>query len=162
MTTALCLVRSTSTAEQDQETDQCPASESALAPVPDPTREPVLGECITIVLIPKVEDELRRLQDRTGMSRTDLTNRAITLYEFVDHQLKSGRQVISRDASTGELELIQFLDGHQGQAAAVDRASTQRGRHRRSGHLWPRILFLGKVPWRWAALTEAAENGGVS
>ena len=38
---------------------------------------------ITVALIPKVAAELQRLQDGTGLSKTDLVNRAITLYDIL-------------------------------------------------------------------------------
>jgi hypothetical protein len=66
-------------------------------------------ERITVALIPKVSDELRRLQERTSLSKTDLTNRAITLYEFVDAQLRSGLDVIVRDPQTDETQLVRLL-----------------------------------------------------
>ena len=39
----------------------------------------------------------------------DLVNRAITLYEFADAQMRDGRDLIVRDAETGETQLIRFL-----------------------------------------------------
>jgi len=44
------------------------------------------AERITVSLIPKAVADLQRLQDRTGLSKTNLVNRAIMLYEFVDRQ----------------------------------------------------------------------------
>ena len=57
---------------------------------------------ITVTLIPKAEDELRRLQERTNLSATDLANRAITSYEFLDAQMRAGHHLIVRDCRTGE------------------------------------------------------------
>jgi transcriptional regulator with XRE-family HTH domain len=64
---------------------------------------------ITVALIPVVADGLRRLQERTNLSRTDLANRAITSYEFLDAQLRAGHELIVRDARTGETRLVRFL-----------------------------------------------------
>lgn len=63
----------------------------------------------TVTLIPKAEDDLLRLQERTGLSRTDIANRAIILYEFFDAQLSAGHDLIIRDRETGEAHLIRFL-----------------------------------------------------
>jgi hypothetical protein len=63
---------------------------------------------ITIALIPKVAAELQRLQNRTDLSKTDLVNRAITLYEFIDEQMREGRDLVIRDGKTGEAERIRF------------------------------------------------------
>ena len=66
-------------------------------------------ERITVALIPKAADDLQQLQDRTSLSKTDITNRAITLYEFIDEQLRTGREVLIRDPGTGETQIVRFL-----------------------------------------------------
>lgn len=67
------------------------------------------AERVTVALIPQAGEDLQRLQDRTGLSKTDIVNRAITLYEFFDAQLKAGRDLIIRDPKTGETQLVRFL-----------------------------------------------------
>jgi hypothetical protein len=67
------------------------------------------AEPITIPLIPAAAGDLQRLQERMNLSRTDLANRAITSYEFIDAQLRAGRDLIVRDRKTGEAQLVQFL-----------------------------------------------------
>jgi hypothetical protein len=69
----------------------------------------VLGERITIDLIPAVADDLRRLQELTNLSKTDLANRAITSYGFLEAQLQTGHDVIVRDRRTGKTQLVRFL-----------------------------------------------------
>jgi hypothetical protein len=64
---------------------------------------------VTVALIPKAAEDLQRLQDRTGLSKTDITNRAITLYEFIDAQLRAGRDILIRDNSTGETQTVRLL-----------------------------------------------------
>lgn len=64
---------------------------------------------ITVALIPVAENGLRLLQERTSLSKTDIANRAITSYEFLDAQLLIGRDLIVRDPSTGESQLVRFL-----------------------------------------------------
>jgi hypothetical protein len=66
-------------------------------------------ERITVALIPKAGSDLQRLQKRTSLSKTDIANRAITLYEFVDAQLRAGRDLIVRDPATGETQLVRIL-----------------------------------------------------
>jgi hypothetical protein len=61
---------------------------------------------ITVTLIPKAEDDLRRLQKRTNLSKTDLANRAITSYEFLDAQMRAGHDLIVRDNRTGETKVV--------------------------------------------------------
>jgi hypothetical protein len=66
-------------------------------------------ERITVALIPKAATDLQHLQDRTNLSKTDIVNRAITLYEFVDEQMRAGRDLLIRDNKTGETQLVRFL-----------------------------------------------------
>jgi hypothetical protein len=74
----------------------------------DVLRQQAQGARITVALIPTVQDDLRRLQERTNLSMTDLANRAITSYEFFDAQLQAGHDVIVRNNSTGEARLVRF------------------------------------------------------
>jgi hypothetical protein len=67
------------------------------------------AERITVALIPKAENDLRVLQQRTNLSRTDLANRAITSYEFFEGQLRAGRDLLVRDNATGEMQLVWLL-----------------------------------------------------
>lgn len=62
---------------------------------------------ITIALIPKAAAGLASLQDRTGLSRTDLVNRAISLYEFIDAQLREGADILVRRGD--ETQRVHFL-----------------------------------------------------
>ena len=64
---------------------------------------------ITIALIPKAGDDLLRLQARTSLSKTDVVNRAITLYEFIDAQSRAGQELLLRDKETGETQTVVLL-----------------------------------------------------
>lgn len=86
------------------------------------------GDRITVTLIPKATEDLRLLHQRTGLSKTDLMNRAIILYEFVDDQLGSGHDIIARNQATGETKLVKFIVAPEGQAVATGLAHTGRGR----------------------------------
>ena len=70
--------------------------------------QPVVDR-ITVSLIPKAGDDLQRLQDRTSLSKTDLVNRAITLYEFIDAQRREGRDLLVRDRETGQTYTVLIL-----------------------------------------------------
>ncbi|HEY2579088.1 MAG TPA: hypothetical protein VGI74_22500 [Streptosporangiaceae bacterium] len=73
------------------------------------TRPQAPAERITINLIPKAGSQLQQLQERTNLSKTDLANRAITSYEFLDAQLRTGCDLIIRDNSTGASQIVRFL-----------------------------------------------------
>jgi len=64
---------------------------------------------ITVELIPQSCADLQHLQDRTLLSRTDLVNRAITLYEFIDSQLRADHALLIRNQKTGEAQLVRLL-----------------------------------------------------
>jgi hypothetical protein len=67
------------------------------------------SERITVALIPKAAADLQRLQERSGLSKTDLTNRAISLYEFIDAQIREGREVLIRDPAKKETQLLHLF-----------------------------------------------------
>ena len=75
----------------------------------DARRKQLSAERITVALIPKVTEDLQRLQERTGLSKTDIVNRAITLYEFFEAKLRSDHDVINRDRESGETQSVIIL-----------------------------------------------------
>jgi hypothetical protein len=63
-------------------------------------------EQIVVPLIPKAAEELQRLHEHTGLSWTDIVNRAVSLYQFIEAQLAAGRTVLIRDESTDETSIL--------------------------------------------------------
>jgi hypothetical protein len=51
---------------------------------------------ITVALVGKAANDLQVTHDRTRMSKTDIVNRALSLYEFVDAELSEGAELIVR------------------------------------------------------------------
>ena len=70
---------------------------------------PPVADRITIALIAKAAENLQALQERTGLSKTDLVNRAISLYEFTDAQDRAGNDLMVRDRETGDTHLVRLL-----------------------------------------------------
>ena len=64
---------------------------------------------ITVALVPKAADDLQHTVDRTGLSKTDVVNRAVSLYEFIDGRLSEGAELLIRDAKTGQVEQIKLF-----------------------------------------------------
>jgi hypothetical protein len=62
-----------------------------------------------VALIAKSAEDLRRIQERTGLSKTDVVNRAVTLYEFIDGRLAEGSELLLRNKETGETEIVRLL-----------------------------------------------------
>jgi hypothetical protein len=77
-------------------------------PVENDTVRPKQAERITVALIPQVAQDLQGLQEHTGLSKTDLVNRAITLYRFIEAQLRERHDLIVRDRRTGETQLVRL------------------------------------------------------
>jgi hypothetical protein len=78
-------------------------------PSPQPSSSSSSSERITVALIPKAAADLQSLVERTGLSKTDLANRAISLYEFIEAQLREGKEVLIRDPDKNETERIHLL-----------------------------------------------------
>lgn len=69
---------------------------------------PPVTERITIALVRKAGDDLQKLQDRTGLSKTDLVNRAISVYEFIESNARAGNDLLVRDKD-GEIQILRFI-----------------------------------------------------
>ena len=63
---------------------------------------------ISVGLIAKAARDLRRTQERSGLSVADIVNRSLTLYEFVDSGRAAGDQILIRRKGAGRLELVRF------------------------------------------------------
>jgi hypothetical protein len=66
-------------------------------------------ERVTVNLIARASDALRRLSDRTGDSRTDNINRAIQIYEYLDDITSRGGAIYVRESKDSELQLVKML-----------------------------------------------------
>jgi len=70
---------------------------------------PTVTERITVALVRKAGEDLQTLQERTGLSKTDIVNRAISLYEFIEGQVQAGKDLYIKDPKTDQTQLIRFL-----------------------------------------------------
>jgi hypothetical protein len=70
---------------------------------------PTLADRITVALIPQAAGDLQQLQDQTGLSKTDIVNRAISLYDFINTQLREGRDLLIRDSETKETQVVRLM-----------------------------------------------------
>lgn len=64
---------------------------------------------ITVLLVPKADRDLQRLMELTGLSITDIVNRAISLYEFVETQARNEKTLLVHDPETQETDRIEFI-----------------------------------------------------
>jgi hypothetical protein len=58
---------------------------------------------ITVGLTKRSTEELESLHRETGLSKTDLVNRAIGLYKFITDHLERGEQIIIRDPNGNDM-----------------------------------------------------------
>jgi hypothetical protein len=72
-------------------------------------RPPAAVDRITVSLIRQARLDLDRLKERTGLSITDVVNRAISLYEFIDAATRTGGDLLVRDQKTRETQLVRLL-----------------------------------------------------
>jgi hypothetical protein len=63
---------------------------------------PPVAEEITVGLVGQAAADLAATRQRRGLSRTDITNRALSLYEFIDSALDAGSEVLVRDKAGNE------------------------------------------------------------
>lgn len=73
---------------------------------------------VTVLLIPQAKKNLEAAIARSGLSGTDIVNRAISLYEFADANMAAGCELILRDPAGG----IWVIE--------LDMPSTRQGDHR--------------------------------
>jgi hypothetical protein len=64
---------------------------------------------ITVGIIPKVWTELLRLMTSTKYNRTDVVNRAISVYAMVDDNMRDGYELVFRDPKTGKERIVEII-----------------------------------------------------
>jgi hypothetical protein len=64
---------------------------------------------ISVNLTSQAYIALSRLKEDSGLSVTDIINRAISVYGFLDEKTRSGRDIQISDNETGEVQVIRFL-----------------------------------------------------
>ena len=80
---------------------------STTPPISTTTPPPVTVDRITVSLVNKAATDLQITHDRTGLSKTDIVNRAISLYEFIDEELTAKAELIVR--RDGKEHIIKLL-----------------------------------------------------
>jgi hypothetical protein len=68
-----------------------------------------VADRVTVALVPKAAADLQNTMERTSLSKTDIVNRAVSLYEYVDARLAAGDELLIRSSETGQIEIIKLL-----------------------------------------------------
>lgn len=66
------------------------------------------SERFSITLIPSAVRAVALLMSLTGLSKTDILNRAVQVYEFIEEQKQSGKEILVRDKD-GTFERVHIL-----------------------------------------------------
>jgi hypothetical protein len=85
------------------------------ASVGRPSEDLEVSMWITVGLVRMAAADLKRTRDRSGLSQTDIVNRALTLYEFIDAELSDGAELYLR--RDGHRYVIKLLSTMRGKAA---------------------------------------------
>lgn len=64
---------------------------------------------ITVGIIPRAWAELQRLMTSTKYNRTDVVNRAISVYALVDDNMRDGYELVFRDRETGKERIVEII-----------------------------------------------------
>lgn len=67
------------------------------------------AERITVGLTRRVSEELTDLAEQTGMSKTDLVNRAVSLYRLTMAKADEGQQLAFVDHDRSSVEIVHIL-----------------------------------------------------
>ena len=67
-----------------------------------------VGQRLTVALVSKAVTDLVRTCERSRLTGTDIVNRAISLYGFIDEELDTGAELLlrRRDGSTHVVQLF--------------------------------------------------------
>lgn len=64
---------------------------------------------MTVGFLSNVAGELDSIAARSGMTKTDIINRAVTLYAYVDARIAAGDDLLIRSSATGDVERIKLI-----------------------------------------------------
>jgi hypothetical protein len=70
---------------------------------------PPVVDRITVALVRKAVEDLKYLQEETDLSKTDIVNRAISVYKFIEAEGRAGNTIYVRNDKTGETQMVRFL-----------------------------------------------------
>lgn len=63
---------------------------------------------VTVKLIPQARDAVNRITARLGLSQTDVINRAVLAYDFLEEESAAGADVLIR-RKDGTVSSVKFL-----------------------------------------------------
>jgi len=79
------------------------------------SRGPAIFERITVNLVERASRSLELTASLTDLSKTDVVNRALQLYAYLEFEESIGNQVLIREASNGTTSRFVFSDKPDGE-----------------------------------------------
>jgi len=74
----------------------------------DVDRGPAVVDRVNVVLIEQAARAIAKLQERTGLKKVDIVNRALSIYEYIDAEMQAGNELVIRDPQGSEQRLKIF------------------------------------------------------
>jgi len=74
----------------------------------DRTPAPAPAGRITVALVPRAAADLEASRERSGLSKTDVVNRALSLHEFITARIAAGDDLVLH-AEDGTARLVRLL-----------------------------------------------------
>ncbi|MFD9999826.1 hypothetical protein [[Kitasatospora] papulosa] len=66
------------------------------------------SERYSVTLVPPAVEAISKLVETTGLTKTDVINRAVQIYAFLEDRMGDGNEVMLRSAD-GELERVHIV-----------------------------------------------------
>jgi spore cortex formation protein SpoVR/YcgB (stage V sporulation) len=63
---------------------------------------------VNVALIEQAAQAIAKLQARTGLKKVDIVNRALSIYEYIDAEIKAGNELVIKDPQGSEQRLKIF------------------------------------------------------
>lgn len=60
----------------------------------DVDQRPAVVDRVNVALIEQAAQAIAKLQERTGLKKVDIVNRALSIYEFIDAELRAGNELV--------------------------------------------------------------------
>jgi hypothetical protein len=69
---------------------------------------PAVVERVNVALVEQAARAIAKLQERTGLKKVDIVNRALAIYEYIDAEIQAGNELVIRDPKGSEQRLKIF------------------------------------------------------
>jgi hypothetical protein len=77
-------------------------------PRPTQTARPAANERYSVTLVPPAVEAIGQLTAATGLTKTDVINRAVQIYAFIEERMREGSDVLLRNRD-GETERVHIV-----------------------------------------------------